>query len=130
MNIKERYNINKTASVGEELICPSCNSKFVKTNYQQVFCKTKTGTICKDKYWNTVTPNKRNNTTRLSPANLSWSCGMSDIRYARSHQDDEQRRADRQDRYENYLDANSSDHGDVSVERCEFCGYINCRCED
>jgi hypothetical protein len=72
MNIKERYNINKKAKVGEICICPSCGTSFKKTNYQQVFCKTKIGTICKDKYWNTVTSNKRNNKTRISPANANW----------------------------------------------------------
>ena len=43
-----------------------------KTNYQQAFCKTKSGTKCKDKYWNTVTPTKRNNKTRISPASARW----------------------------------------------------------
>lgn len=68
MKIKQRYKINKESKVGSELICPSCASKFIKTSYQQAFCKSKTGTICKDKYWNTVIPTKRNNTTRVSPA--------------------------------------------------------------
>ncbi|MBN1117782.1 MAG: hypothetical protein JXA77_11290 [Bacteroidales bacterium] len=72
MKIRERYKLNKKAKVGEELICPSCGMKFVKTNYQQAFCKTKYGTVCKDKYWNTVTPTKRNNTTRISPANAAY----------------------------------------------------------
>lgn len=69
MKIKEQYKNNKNAKVGEECICPSCGSKFTKSNYQQAFCKTKSGTQCKDKYWNTVIPEKRNNTTRISPAN-------------------------------------------------------------
>ena len=45
---------------------------FVKTNYQQAFCKNHGGTKCKDTYWNKVTPNKRNNTTRISPANDAY----------------------------------------------------------
>ena len=72
MKIRDRYKINKDAKVGDECVCPSCNSKFIKTNYQQAFCKTKGGTVCKDKYWNTVTPEKRNNVTRISPANARW----------------------------------------------------------
>ena len=66
--IRNLYKLAKITKVGEECICPSCGTKFIKTNYQQAFCKTKSGTICKDKYWNTVTPTKRNNTTRISPA--------------------------------------------------------------
>lgn len=70
--IKEKYNKAKSAKVGEECICPSCGTKFVKGNYQQAFCKTKNGTKCKDKYWNTVTPEKRCNTTRISPASAAF----------------------------------------------------------
>ena len=72
MKIRERYKLNKELKVGESCICPSCNTKFTKTNYQQAFCKSKTGTICKDKYWNTVTPKKRCNTTRISPASQAF----------------------------------------------------------
>ena len=72
MKLTERYKINKEAKVGTECICPACNSKFIKTNYQQAFCKRLQGTQCKDKYWNTVTPTKRNNTTRISPANALY----------------------------------------------------------
>ena len=72
MKIKTRYKLNKDAKVGEKLTCPSCGKEFTKTHYQQAFCKSKGGTVCKDKYWNTVTPNKRNNTTRISPASAAW----------------------------------------------------------
>lgn len=72
MRLKERYKINKTAKVGEELVCPSCCETFIKESYQQAFCKTKPKTKCKDRYWNTVTPTKRNNTTRISPANRRY----------------------------------------------------------
>lgn len=68
MKLKARYKLNKDAKVGTECICPSCGEKFIKQSYQQAFCKTKSGTYCKDKYWNTVTPTKKNNTTRISPA--------------------------------------------------------------
>ena len=72
MKLRERYKLNKTAKVGDECVCPSCGTKFIKTNYQQAFCKSKGGTICKDKYWNTITPEKRCNTTRISPASAAF----------------------------------------------------------
>ena len=70
--MRAKYKSSKSAKVGELCVCPSCNSDFIKENYQQAFCKTKGKTVCKDKYWNTVTPNKRNNTTRISPASQRW----------------------------------------------------------
>lgn len=78
MKIREKYSISKSAKVGTECICPSCNSKFIKSSYQQAFCKTKGKTVCKDAYWNTVDPNKRNNTTRISPASRAWMEKMRD----------------------------------------------------
>ena len=44
----KRYDINKQAKVGEEIICPVCGSHFVKRSYQQAFCCI----LCKDKYNN------------------------------------------------------------------------------
>lgn len=44
----KRYEVNKSASVGEDIICPLCRTHFIKKSYQQVFCSTK----CKDRYWN------------------------------------------------------------------------------
>ncbi len=76
--MKKQYRKNKAAKVGDRCICPSCNTLFVKVSYQQAFCKTQGGTVCKDKYWNTVTPEKRNNTTRISPANAAWKKQMED----------------------------------------------------
>jgi hypothetical protein len=70
--IKETYKLNKAAKVGTICKCPSCGTNFEKTNYQQAFCKSKGGTVCKDKYWNTVTPEKKCNMTRISPANAAW----------------------------------------------------------
>ncbi|MEN6291720.1 MAG: hypothetical protein ABFD07_06860 [Methanobacterium sp.] len=45
---------------------------FIKRTKAQVFCTTKKGTRCKDAYWNQVDPRKRNNTTRISPANARY----------------------------------------------------------
>lgn len=72
MKLRERYKLNKSAKVGDKLICPSCGTGFMKNSYQQVFCKSKSGTKCKDKYWNTIDPKKRCNTTRISPASAAW----------------------------------------------------------
>lgn len=71
-NIRATYLQNKSAKVGETCYCPSCGQPFEKKHYQQAFCKSKSGTKCKDKYWNTVDPNKRNNRTRISPASAAW----------------------------------------------------------
>ncbi|MGK0449330.1 MAG: hypothetical protein ACJA2M_003136 [Polaribacter sp.] len=70
--IKEKYKLAKAAKVNDICICPSCGTEFKKTNYQQAFCKTRGKTKCKDKYWNTVTPEKQNNTTRISPASAAY----------------------------------------------------------
>ena len=63
---------NRATKVGDECTCPTCGTKFVKMAYNQVFCKSKGGTICKDGYWNFVDESKRNNTTRISPANAAY----------------------------------------------------------
>ena len=85
MKIKTRYEQNKAAKVGTTCICPSCNTQFVKLNYQQAFCKSKIGTQCKDKYWNTITPTKRNNTSRISPANKAYQEQQMEIRGSIRH---------------------------------------------
>ncbi len=72
MRLKERHKINKEAKVGDTCTCPSCGTEFIKVSYHQVFCKTKAKTKCKDFYYNSITPNKRNNTTRISPANARY----------------------------------------------------------
>ena len=72
MKLKQRYERNKKLKVGDACDCPSCGTTFTKEHYQQKFCKSKGGTICKDKYWNLVTPTKRNNTKRISPANAAF----------------------------------------------------------
>jgi hypothetical protein len=132
MKLKERYKLNKEAKVGTECICPSCGATFVKGSYQQVFCKSKTGTKCKDKYWNTVDPNKRNNTTRFSPASLAY---MARFNNPRAYESKEQR-AERLGFYdvedmENYDGSfdGSWDAHDCHTEPCDICGrLVNCEC--
>ena len=87
--MKDRYRSNKNAKTGETCICPSCGQVFVKASYQQVFCKTKTGTKCKDRYWNNVTPTKRNNTTRISPANARYYAEVIEPRQRENYDDDQ-----------------------------------------
>lgn len=65
--MSERYNKNKDEKIKMVCICPSCGSKFTKNTKAQVFCRTQSGSKCRDKYWNTVDPTKRNNRTRISP---------------------------------------------------------------
>lgn len=77
--IKLAYKTAKDKKVGETACCPSCGTEFVKSNYQQAFCKTKGGTVCKDKYWNRVIPTKRNNTTRISPASAAYMASRRDL---------------------------------------------------
>lgn len=80
--ITDKYNVSKKAKVGSTCICPSCGSSFIKTNYQQAFCKNRKGTICKDAYWNKVDPKKRCNTTRISPASNRFMALRNDSLYS------------------------------------------------
>jgi len=125
MKLKDRYKLNKEAKVGTECICPSCNTPFIKENYQQAFCKSKGGTVCKDKYWNTITPSKRNNKTRISPANKAYleNTILPNIARERGFPDVETMK--------NYIDDSdgSWDAHEAHVEPCEFCGLRIEYCE-
>lgn len=60
--MKLRYNVAKDAAVGSEIICPGCGCKHIKSTYNKTFCsnqKSKGNKNCKDKFWNTVDPEKR-----------------------------------------------------------------------
>ena len=70
--LKELHAKNSGSATGSVCTCPSCGTEFVKASYQQVFCKSKDKTKCKDKYWNTVDPKKRCNRTRISPASRRY----------------------------------------------------------
>lgn len=123
-SLKALYDTAKKASVNTECKCPSCGTSFIKENYQQAFCKTKGGTVCKDNYWNNVTPSKRNNTTRISPANKRYyndvylpnkakELGFPDVETMRNHVDegfDEQ-------------------GGNVQIDNCNFCGLRHEYCD-
>jgi len=116
----------QNAKVGEEISCPSCGTKFVKKSYQSVFCKSKRGTRCKDNYWNNVDPKKRNNRTRISPANARYHKNVIVPREARKRgfPDVESMR-------EHELDFDGTwDAHQCSVGICNICDlrYDYCRC--
>ena len=113
-----------SAKIGQDIKCPSCNTIHVKKSYNSVFCKCQKGTRCKDNYWNNVDPSKRNNTTRISPANALYyhsvilptkarEFGFPNVESMRNHVEED---------------------GPMSctVLPCEFCGlrYEYCQCED
>ncbi len=126
--MKQLYQNSKSAKVGTICKCPSCGTKFVKTNYQQAFCKSKPGTVCKDKYWNTIIPEKRNNTTRISPASKAW-LQRNDTPIV-SGWGDSQREIDREDRLELELNHDGGwDEHQASTSRCEWCECLICRCD-
>jgi hypothetical protein len=128
-NNKDLYNNSKSAKIGSTCKCPSCNTEFIKSNYQQAFCKSKKGTICKDKYWNMVTPEKRNNTTRISPANALWMM-RNDTPVILGHSNS-QRAIDTEERLEMELnDDGSWDNHQCFVEKCEWCKCLICRCDN
>jgi hypothetical protein len=89
-SIRAKYKSAKAGIVGDKCDCPSCGTEFVKTNYQQAFCKTKGKTRCKDKYWNTVIPEKRNNTTRISPASARFTAKQEEYREENFNPDDQE----------------------------------------
>lgn len=128
-NLKKAYEQAKSKRVGETCSCPSCRTAFVKVSYQQAFCKSRPGTECKDFYWNNVTPSKRNNTTRISPANALWSLkNDTPVVYGYG---DSQKAIDREDRERIELEEDGSwDSHQANVGRCEWCECLICRCED
>lgn len=87
--LKNLYKLAKDKKVGKLTICPSCGTEYVKASYQQVFCSTLSKTQCKDYYWNNVTPTKRNNTTRISPANAAYKKLIDERREERELEDDD-----------------------------------------
>jgi hypothetical protein len=88
LEMRRHYKLNKEAKVGDKCRCPACLTYFVKESYQQVFCKTKPGTKCKDFYWNNTTETKRNNTTRISPANARYYAEVIEPNLDRNFDDD------------------------------------------
>lgn len=112
------------APIGSNIICPSCKTAHVKKSYQSVFCKTHKGTKCKDNYWNNVDQSKRNNITRISPANNAYFVGviLPQKAFERGFPDVETMK--------NYI--NEDDGASIYVENCFCCGlrYEYCLCRD
>lgn len=60
---KSRYDSAKSAKVGTNIHCPTCNKSHIKTTYHKVFC----GRVrCKDEYWNTVDDKRRERAKKYS----------------------------------------------------------------
>lgn len=59
---KARYEVNLSKKVGEICCCPSCGKDFKKKTYQQKFHAKR----CKDIYWNSVDPVRRERATLFS----------------------------------------------------------------
>lgn len=68
VSLRALYKKAKEAKVGSEIRCPSCLKMHNKKQYNSIF----DGKQCKDNYWNNIDPKKRNNTTRISPANDAY----------------------------------------------------------
>lgn len=117
------YEDCKSAKIGSTIICPSCNTQHTKNAYNTVFCKTKGKTKCKDNYWNNVTPSKRNNTTRISPANARY--------YNSVILPNEALKRGYPNVTEMLNDVDDTDYLSCTVLPCEWCGlkYQYCQCE-
>lgn len=73
------YQTAKEGAVGTQIKCPTCKRIFVKTSYQQAFCrmrgkngKTGNANMCKDQYWNFIRGigNPYKNTRTMSMSKL------------------------------------------------------------
>jgi hypothetical protein len=59
--MESRYTDNVKAGVNTVIACPVCSKHFKKTTYHKIFCsnqKTHGSGNCKDRYWNTVDPER------------------------------------------------------------------------
>ena len=128
--MKAIYQENQKASNSTECTCPSCKTKFIKKSYQQVFCKTKTWTKCKDKFWNSVTLGKRNNTTRISPASFAFQSVRVWNQLDSNFHFHKQKDLDKEDLEEMSLNEDSSwEWHWCTTARCDFCWCLKCRCD-
>lgn len=59
---RSKYNLAKSAKVGDTVCCAGCGKKFIKTTYNKTFCSNgrtvKGKSSCKDRYHNMVTPSR------------------------------------------------------------------------
>ena len=117
------YEACKVAQIGSLITCPSCNTQHTKNAYNTVFCKTQSGTKCKDNYWNHVDKSKRDNRTRISPANARYYNSIILPREAAK------RGYPTVDDMLNAVD--DTDSMSCYVEPCSCCGlkYEYCRCD-
>ncbi len=55
----DRYNIIKAAPKGTRCTCPGCGKIITKTAYNTIFCSNKGPHNCKDRFWTSVRPERR-----------------------------------------------------------------------
>jgi hypothetical protein len=70
--LTERRDAAVSAKVGTYIICPSCGTEHLKTQYNTIFCKKNGKRACKDNFWNNVDENKKNNINRITESRASW----------------------------------------------------------
>ena len=113
VKMKTIYDAAKRAKTDSMIQCPYCGNKHEKTTYHKVFCsnaKTKKRNNCKDNFWNKVDPEKRCRKTAYF---------FNVIEPARHEREE----------YNQLDDGDSSwDVHRCHVERCEFCGKLDCEC--
>ena len=125
-NAKNKYDNNKLAKVGEEIICPICGKRLIKKSYQQAFCCTR----CKDIYHNKRRVNNgyykencksnHNNWYYKNRENTAVEMGYPDFQTMQ------------RDRFNNDLGSDEDvSMAQIEVGVCERCGLRHeyCRCE-
>ena len=55
----DRYNIIKAAPKGTRCTCPGCGKIITKNAYNTIFCSNKGPHNCKDRFWTSVRPERR-----------------------------------------------------------------------
>lgn len=56
---QDRYDVNKTVSVGCLIPCANCSKVITKNVHSTQFCSNKGRGNCKDTYWNNVSTKRR-----------------------------------------------------------------------
>jgi len=124
------YKMCDLTKVGGEMRCPGCGEIIIKKTYQHKFC----GQQCKDRYWNTVDPRKKN---RKNSSSHYRKYNVGEKSYA-SRLGDAAAIKQGYPSYDDMIEAEAMDDpswesgGGVYVERCSRCGmaYEHCRCPD
>lgn len=123
------YAACKETNIGQTMTCPGCGKEIIKSSYHHTFCDQ----TCKDRYWNTIDPKKKN---RKHPRSHYNKYNVGEKSYAvRLGDADALRRGypSHADMIDSHLDDDGSwDAHQGHVEPCEWCGMMPqyCRCCD